>query len=153
MNRSSTDPHGVRPDDPLERWRADSEAREREFAAARARRQREEQQRLAEIASANEAGRLRLEFESRLAALERGYHAVYEDLADVARATSRAIDDLVDAREELTRERVEEIKTMQSAIAKMDKTLDELRRGPAFQFAREREVEDLPNPLAGRKVN
>jgi hypothetical protein len=42
---------------------------------------------------------------------------------------------------------------MKAAITKMDKTLDEIRRGPAFQFAREKtgEPEDLPNLLAARR--
>jgi hypothetical protein len=141
-NRSSTDPHAVRPDDPIERARI----------AARRQREEREQQRAAEL-WAGEFNRLKLEWERRLIGLENGQTDLYGELINLAHTTREAIDMLVDAREDLSRERLEEIREMKAAIAKTDKLLDELRRGPAFQFAREKtgEVEDLPNPLAARR--
>jgi hypothetical protein len=64
---NSFDPLGLRPNDPLERWRDFHEKQEREFAEARRERKQEEQRRADEIA-ANEAAQLRYALEARLAA-------------------------------------------------------------------------------------
>src|SRR5262245_29584226 len=94
---SSFDPLGLRPNDPLEKWRDAVEKQEREFAQARRQRE-EEQRRHAEAAAANEAARLREAFDQRLAALEARNADLETWLVDVARATAHAFNELADQR-------------------------------------------------------
>jgi hypothetical protein len=153
---SSFDPLGLRPNDPLERYREDAERREREFARARRQREREER-RAAEAAAANEAVQLRAKLEGRIAALEVAHKELRADLLEVARATREAVEQLADQRMDLSREQREEIRELKVEVAKLGSTLTELREQRAkdqFQFAREKdagEIEDLPNPLPLRR--
>jgi hypothetical protein len=143
--------------DSLEKYRADAEKQEREFAAARARREREqqrEQRRTTEIAAANEAGRLRLEFEHRLAAPERGHRDLCENVVEITRAVSETFDTLADQRMDLSQATREELRDLKIEVSKLSSLTTELRKTEGgFQFAREKTggIEDLPNPLAARK--
>jgi len=57
---STFDPLGTRPNDPLEKWRDDAERRQRDFAEARGKREREERR----AVKANDVARLRADFEA-----------------------------------------------------------------------------------------
>jgi hypothetical protein len=79
-------------------------------------------------------------------------------VAGIAREAADAINALVDTRDQLSRERHDEIRELRIAIAKIDKTMSDLQRRDeeakrTFQFAREKidEIIDLPNPLPPRR--
>jgi hypothetical protein len=84
---SSTDRLGLRQRDPLEKWRADAERREEEFARER----RYEADAAAEErrvrAAAREAA-VREPLEARLAALEAGHHTLNSQVAELARTVA-----------------------------------------------------------------
>ena len=150
---SKSDPLGLRPDDPLERWRADAERREQAFAP---RRREREQQRAAE-AVATSAAQLRQEVERRLAALEAAHADLRAALVVAMRATADGINGLADQRMDLSREQRNELRELKIEVARLGSMLAEVReqRVKGFQFAREREdeVTDLPKSLPGRAVN
>jgi hypothetical protein len=87
---SSFDPLGLRPDDPLEKWRTDAEQRERDVAHAREEQKRREQ-RACDARAANETWSA---FEQRLAAVEQSHNELRADAADITRATADAINTL-----------------------------------------------------------
>jgi hypothetical protein len=153
MSGSSSDPLGMRSDDPVQRWRDDAERQEKEFAQAR--REREQaRQRAAEAAVAREAESMRAHFEVRLAALEQVNHALSADLEEFARAAREAIEALGDQCADLSREHGDEIRELKIEIARLGSTMAELgqrRTASGFQFANERKDPDpvgLPNPLS-----
>ena len=130
---SSFDRLGLRPNDPLERWRDAAEKQEREFAQAQRERKQEEQCRADEI-SASEAAQLRYVLEARLAALEARNAELESNVADAMRAVRYGFDTLADQRVDLTRQQREE-------------------RAKGFQFAREKDVvANLPDFLGPRQV-
>jgi DNA anti-recombination protein RmuC len=154
MNRSSTDPLGARPDDPLEKWRAAAEQREREFAHERAKEKREEQ-RAVNTRAANEAAQIRNAFERRLAAVEQSNQELHENFGEMARALAETLDLLIDKIVALLNKPRDEVRELQTEIANLRTALAEARGQKAeFRFAREREssAEDLPDFLP-RKMN
>jgi hypothetical protein len=152
MSRANPSGH---PDDPLERYRLENEAREDEIARERRRRERE-QRRATEAAAEAEAASLRLAFEHRIAALEQADRETTEHLVNIAGCAANGVDLLTDRIIELDRE-------LRAAIAKIDGIMSRLaeRGGEAkFEFARDREksdenktVVDLPEFLPPRRVN
>jgi hypothetical protein len=130
-------------------WRLEHDAEFREAEAARERRRQErEERRATEAAARNEAALLRREFEARLAALEAQHYELVEQVAQITRATTQAIDGLCDTRDEIDRE-------FRAAVTKYDATMVKLverkeqERKRTHQFARERIAEltgDLPKP-------
>ncbi len=151
---SSFDPLGLRPNDPLERWRDDAEKQEREFAEARRERKQEEQRRADEIA-ANEAAQLRYALEARLAALEERHAGLEGDVLDVVRATTYGFNAIADQPIEPSAQQREELRDLKAEVAKLHSMLTELReeRAKGFQFAREKDVvADLPNFLPQRRI-
>src|SRR5262245_14305800 len=113
---SSFDPLGLRPDDPLERWRDFHEKREKERAQARREREQEAQRR-ADALAADEATQLRNALEARIAALEERNTNLEQSLVDVCRAVRGAIDNLADQRMDLSREQREELRELRIEVA------------------------------------
>src|SRR5262245_4175173 len=116
MHMSSYDPLGLRPNDPLEKWRDFHEKREKERAQARRERE-QEAQRAANAIAADEATQA---LEARVAALEEGNTNLEQNLVDVCRAVRGAIDNLADQREDLSREELRELKI---EVAKLGSTM------------------------------
>jgi uncharacterized protein (DUF305 family) len=148
---SSTDPLGVRQQDPLEKWRAEVEQQEREFAEAR--RQREaERQRVRERAASNDAEQLRRQFEERLAAVERANQEQDEDFLELMRATEKAVEaieamgDYVDRRGQR-----EEIRSLRDEVATLRAMVTEIAKSGTFQFAREKTDDEPPGPPLPRR--
>src|SRR5262249_11011054 len=77
------------------------------------------------------------------------------DLTEVARATRHAVEALADQRVELSVAQREELRNLKVEVAKLGSTLAELRedRARGFQFAREKDVVELPSFLPPRRVN
>jgi hypothetical protein len=139
--------HNLRPADPLavERWAEEAERQEREFAAAR--RKRNEQKGLAEVAAVDfgaEFAALRAELDQRR---EADLTAIGEHLAD---RLTQLIDDI---------ERVNKAARdlLDRRFAALEERLVNLEpRGKDFKFAREREEDGaamLPQFLPRRAIN
>jgi DNA repair exonuclease SbcCD ATPase subunit len=140
--------------EPLEKYRREAEERERVWAQAREKREREERREL-RAAVSNEKWP---ELEQRLAALERAHQTTRESVLDVAQAAEAAIDNLWDQPAALPRETKEEIRELKIEVAKLTAQVSELREHKAnFQFARERDSgeqnSDLPKFLPRRDLN
>jgi hypothetical protein len=136
---SSKDPLGMRQHDPIEKWRAEAEQREREFTEAR--RQREA------AAAANETGPWRRHFEAKLAALEQTLRAQGEELVDLAQAMATACEafekmgDCLDAGREVQRE---EIRSLRTEIARLTARVSETAKAEAYKFARDKNDDNGP---------
>ena len=149
---SSFDPLGLRPNDPLERWRDDAERREREVARAREHREREE----CRAAKAAESAQLRAEFATWRAKQAERERIVLEVIGE---EIAKFADQLIERSEQhTTRMRnamMDAIETRFTALEVQIKAVESRAKG-TFQFAREREtgeIEDIPNPLPLRRVN
>jgi hypothetical protein len=123
---SRFDPLGLRPDDPLEKWRDFHEKQEERFAEERRKEQEEERQQQ-EAAAAYEATLLRNAFEARIAALEQRTDDLEINSLEGARATRQAVEVLADEHVELSREQREELRELKNEVAKQGSTLTELR--------------------------
>jgi hypothetical protein len=143
------------PPDAMERWRADAERQEREFAEQRRREQEEEDARRAKLA-AIEAASLRDAFDQRIAALEEEIADLQSVFVGSMQAVRGMLEDLADQREHISIATCEELRDLRNEVAKLHSTLTEVReeRAKGFQFAREKDgVADLPNFLPQRRVN
>ena len=143
---SSFDPLGLRPNDPLERWRDDAERRERDLA--RARREREERR----TAEANDCARLRVEFEAWRAKQAEDRR---QEMTAVGEFIDECIEKLIDRFEEQSQRSrnalMDAVEARFTALEMQLKTVESRARGQ-FQFARERDADDLlPNPLSLRR--
>jgi DNA repair exonuclease SbcCD ATPase subunit len=149
--KSSYDPLGARPNDPIAKWCAEAEQFQRECEQAR-RELKDEERRDAEAARANRSWS---ELEQRIAALEAARVELQDGLLEGMRACSEAFDVIFEQRIGLADKQLDEIHDLKVEVAKLGSVVTELReqRAKEFQFARERkgEVEDLPNPLQSRR--
>jgi hypothetical protein len=156
---SRFDPLGIRPDDPLEKWRRDAEEFERKRAFGREEMKREEQR------ASNAAG-----WRAEIAAAVSAEHERMIEI--VGQVLGGALDS---ERTEITRELAAKTSAFEVAIAKAEAKIAKLelriaeldlalhKRVPpdpgqraAFRFAREREQtdeQDLPRFLPKRELN
>jgi hypothetical protein len=153
---SSFDPLGVRPDDPLERYREAAEKQEREFFAARrakARETRREQESTA--------------VEQLRAEMQRELHTIRQQAAAQTEAVGEALgvhgDKIVDHLEKLVKQTQSELfiaieRRFGEIMGRIDAVLPGARPQPQpvkeFRFANEYDeggTIDLPNPL--KRVN
>jgi len=151
--KSSYDPLGARPGDPLARWIAEAEEAERgrqEFRQGL----KDAERRDVEAARANRAWG---ELEQRLAVLETAHVELKDAFCEGMRAIRETIDLVVDRVVELPHKQLDRIDGLQAEITKLSAALVELReqRAKEFQFAREKQqqggAEELPNPLQSRR--
>jgi hypothetical protein len=149
--RSKSDPLNLRPDDKTEQWRRWHQQRDEERAAAEAEmdvgRERRINRRLADETVAGH--------EVRIAELERENAALREDLHELARSVSTAVEIIADGHVELNRSTRDEIRELKIEVLQLREVAANLRvdRAEGFKFAREKsEADDIvpPSPSSRR---
>jgi hypothetical protein len=156
---SSFDPLGLRPNDPLERWRDDAERQEREFAQARRERERKERQK-----EQTAVDRLWVEMRRELASIRSELDRRFDvQVEAVGEAIGEYSDKVVDHVEKTIRQVESQLwvaieRRFGELMGRLDAILPDARPRSQptkdFKFSNERDddhVVDLPNPL--RKAN
>jgi hypothetical protein len=147
---SSFDPLGLRPNDPLERWRDDAERREREVARERERCKRQE----GRMAKASGSTQLRAEFATWRAKQAERERIVLEAIGEeIAKFSDELIERFERHIDRMRGAMLDAVETRFTALEAQIKAVESRAKG-TFEFAREKkaaEIEDMPNPLPSRR--